>query len=400
MRVAFLVERNTYFRTFGPVIDEAMKRGHQVFCFYNYSQPRTGSKGYQFPDINQAPKFKNGQVVSLEFKTENEFVEKVLTNGIHVVVSLNTSESNLALIKELKLRGIYWVALQNGFDTVAISGDYLAVPDKFFIYSWEWLECIFDYLERAGKAQEDNFLAFKNKLQEKVKPVGFWLCEKDALSSQRDIKNKWGIPLDKKVVLLLPFPFGSSLKTFWTGYRYGTRFFSQQNDYNVCLAIRKFCDNNNAVLLVKCRKKDPAKRYLTKMADKVVYDEGFYPSTTMECFSIADICFNFYSTAVIEAIAMSVPNVCIAPETKDWQDIATPLWQMILSKARDFFDFPGASYLRTIPESIANLPKQTLADFSFSKDKQAQYLQKFAHSNIETASLNIILEIEKSIKKE
>ena len=39
-------------------------------------------------------------------------------------------------------------------------------------------------------------------------------------------------------------------------------------------AIREFCDKNNGYLLVKCRKKDPAKRYLAKIADKVLYDES------------------------------------------------------------------------------------------------------------------------------
>ncbi|MEK7103914.1 MAG: hypothetical protein AAB842_00755 [Patescibacteria group bacterium] len=390
MNIAFLIERNVYFKTFGPLIDRALEMGHKVFCLHNYNQSRTGPKSYQFPYIGQTPKFQNGQVISFNFPTEDNFVERILANGIEAVISLDFVDKYLAVREKIKKDKVFWLALQNGFDTGLISGKNLSAPDKFFIYSWEWLEWILNYLGRGNREE----------LKDRVEPVGFWLCEKNNLSSPERIRNKWGIPLDKKVVLLLPFPFGSSQKTFWTKYVYGTRFFSKQNDYNVCLAIRKFCDNNNATLLVKCRKKDPAKDYLIKMADKVIYDESFYPSTTMECFSIADICFNFYSTAAIESVAMGVSNVCIAPDTADWKDIQGVLWQTILAKEKDFFDFQGASYLKTISEIINNLPKQSFADFSFNNENQTQYLQKFANSNIETASLNIILEIEKLVKKE
>jgi len=399
MKLSFLIERDVYFRVFGVIIDEALKRGHQVFCLHDYSQSRTGSKGYQFPDISQIPKFRNGAVNSLEFNGEQDFLDKILQNNIQVVCSLDFTKRNLQVRKFLKEKGVFWVALQNGFDSGPHSGEYLSMPDRFFIYSFEWLKWIFEYLKESGKTKEENFLSFQNKVQGKVKAVGFWLAEQKFTVDSFAIKKKWGIPLDKKVVLFLPFPFGSSLKTFWTKCVYGTRFFSKENDFRLTGAIREFCDKNNAILLVKCRKKDPAKRYLVKMADEVIYDESFYPSTTMECFSIADVCFNFYSTVALESVAMGVSNVCIAPDISNWKDINNVFWQTILDKEKDFFDFSGVSYLKTIPEIINNLPKQTFADFSFDKEAQAQYLQKFANSNIEVASANIIAEIEKLEEK-
>ena len=419
MKIAFLIERNIYFRTFGPVINEALEKGHQVFCFHNYNQPKSGSKAYQFPYISQTPGFKNGKVISLDFQTKDEFIEKVLTSGVQVIVSLDFIAAYSVLKDKLKEKNVFWVSLQNGFDTGPTSGENLLMPDRFFIYSLEFLGWVFEYLKRTGKSQGENLLAFKNKLQEKVKPVGFWLHQKQSLPTPSEIKNKWGIPLNKKVVLLFPFPFGSSLKRPWTKYIYGwhnkflqmllAKFFGnkrwlsqvleKQNDHQVCLAIKKFCENNNAVLLVKCRKKDPARKYLIKMAKKVIYDESFYPSTTMECFSVADICFNFYSTAALESVAKGVSNVCIAPDVSDWKDIQGVLWQTILAKEKDFFDFPGVSYLKTIPEIINSLPKKNFSDFSFNKESQSKYLQKFANNNIETAPANIIGEIEKLAEK-
>ena len=381
MTIGFLVLRNTYFKFFGPVIEQALKSGHQVFCLHDYNQPKEGSKGYQFPDIERAPVFQNGKPLFLSFKSNEDFIEQALNAGVQAIVSIDFLKSHFFLQEKLKEKGIFWFSLQNGFDSGPLSGEHLEKPNKFFVYSPEWTEWMFDYLRKTGKTQEADFSVFKQKLNNKVEAVGFWPVEQQKLIDSEKVRNKWAIPNGKKVVLFLPFPFGSSLKKFWTKYVYGTRFFSKENDYNVCSSVKEFCEKNNCYLLVKSRQKDPVRNYLKKMADKVLYDEEFYPSTIMECLSVADICFNFYSTAAIEAVSMSVPNVCIAPNVKDWKDIDNVFWQTILEKEKDFFDFPGISYLKTIPEIIKELPQKTLSDFPLKREKQIQYMQKFAAGN-------------------
>lgn len=428
MKIGFLVERNNYFRIFGPVIDRALERGHQVFCLHDYSQPKTGPKYYQFPHINQTPNFQNGQGVSLEFIGQDALFEQIIKNNIQVVVSLDFLEKDQILYEKLKERGIFWTALQCGFDSGPHSGERLFLPDRFFVYSEFWLEWMYFYLKKIGKTNKENFKDFQENLKNIVKPVGFWMVEGFDSLKKDEIKKSWGISEGKKVVLLLPFPFGSSVDKYWTKFVFGMncpfwqkiilrslsfigeiskndlgRFLQQvknrQNDICLMKSIRNFCDKNNAVLLVKCRKKDPAKNYLVEVADKVLYDENFYPSTTTQCLRVADLCISFYSMATLEGVACSVPHTCIAPDSRDWQDIQGVLWQTIFEKAKCIYDFPGVSYLRTIYEIINSLPNQTLIDFSFDKGKQVQYLQKFANGNIKTASLNIIIEIEKLEEK-
>ncbi|MCL5011099.1 MAG: hypothetical protein M1127_02725 [Patescibacteria group bacterium] len=419
MRIGFLIARNVYFRSFGPVIDGFLQKGHSVFCLHDYSQPKGGSKGYQFPDIAQTPFFRNGQVFSLEFSSERDFIDKVLQNSIELVFSLDFIEAHFNLREELAKKGVFWAALQNGFDSGPHSGKNLSMPDRFFVYSSEWLEWMFEYLKKAGKTKEENFSEFEKKLRERVKPVGFWTAEQKSIIDPTAVRKKWGIGAGKKVVLLLPFPFGSSIDRFWTKYVFGWHnVFSQlplalfsfnkrwikqvmgkENDFRVSLAIKRFCERNNCFLLVKCRKKDPAKKYLIKMADKILFDGGFYPSTIIECFSVADVCFNFYSTAAIEAAAMGVSNVCIAPDVSDWKDIRNVLWQTILEKENDFFGFLGVSYLKSIAEIIRELPQKTFSDFPLDKEKQSRYLQKFAGGLSGGAVAKIVSEIEKLIQK-
>ena len=389
MKICFLIFRNTYFRIVSPIIDTALKSGHEVFCFHDYSQPKTGSKGYQFPALEQVPSFSSGKPVCLSFESSQDFIEKAVSNGIVAVVSVDFWDSYLDLRKQLKEKGIFWFSLQNGFDTAVNSGKFLSGPDKFFFYSLEWFDWMADFLKTPNLQKE---------LGDKAEVVGFWLAEQKKIIDPVGVRTKWGIPFDKKIVLLLPFPFGSSKKSFWTHCVFGTRFLSRENDFEAVKSIRKFCDKNNAFFLVKCRQKDPAKKYLTRIADKVLYDEGFYPSTIMECFSIANICFNFYSTCAIESAALGVPNVCIAPDVKKWQDINNAFWESILRKEKDFFDTPGVSYLQTVSEIIKNLPQKSFSDFSFSAEKQAQYLQKYAMGETQNASPKIIKEIEKIIQ--
>lgn len=419
MKVAFLITRNIYFRSFGSIIDEFLKRGHQVFCFYDYSQPKKGSKGYQFPDISQTPKFRNGQVVCVDFLGEEDLLNKVLKNNIQVVVSLDFAKWHIDLRTKLKKEGIFWVALQRAFDVGKDIEEYLYFPDKLFVFSNNYLPAVFKYLKEKGKAQQDNFVDFEKALQNKIKAIGLYFIDQEKSISPNQVRQEWGIPQDKKVVAIFPFPFGSSQKKFWAqkvyglnnrflqiilAYLYNRRNFLKQilakeNDFEICKALRKFCDNNNCFLIVKARKKDPAKRYLAKMADKVLFDEEIYPATTIKCLVVADLFFNFYSTGTFEGVALGKPVVCVAPREQDWEDIQDPRFKAVL-EGGNLFDWPGVSYLKTIPEIINNLPKKKLIDFPFIESEKEKYLKNFVAGDMDSASLDIVLEVERMLEKE
>ncbi|MDD5433510.1 MAG: hypothetical protein PHE77_02525, partial [Candidatus Pacebacteria bacterium] len=172
----------------------------------------------------------------------------------------------------------------------------------------------------------------------------------------------------------------------------------KENDYEAMKALRKFCDANNGFLRIKSRQKDPVKKYAAKMADKVLYDQEFYPSTVLKCFAVADIFFSFYSTGVMEAAIARVSSVCIAPAEQDWSDIQGAQFKDL--SQRGLFDWPGVSYLQTIPEIISGLAQKRISDFAFLAQEQAKYLQRFADGKIHGVAESIVLEIEKILQKE
>ena len=209
MIIGFLVERTPYYKAFAGLIDEALKRGHKVFCFHNYGQPNQGKKAYQFPGLNAMPRFRNGLAFGLAYKTEDELIRVVLQNQVQVMVSFDYFGVYGGL-KE-KLKGVLWAGLQYNLDAID-EAEHLTEPDKYFFHTKTWLNFAQSYVKLQGKqiSPQDSF-AF----------TGFSELDQAKLIDPQEIRRKWKIPERKKVVLFLPFPFGSSNYWFWPKIIYG-----------------------------------------------------------------------------------------------------------------------------------------------------------------------------------
>lgn len=397
MRIGFLIGRDLFYKHFASIIEEALKRGHQVFCLHDYSQSKDGPKGYQFPWLSKMPKFQSGIPQAISFTDKSEFLEAIKEKGIQVIVVLQSPPQYIALKKELKKYGVFMVALQVVGDVVS-EADRLGLFDRYFVYSDTWLELSQSCLSDQGIIKEEDIPANVEKLKKTVKSTGFSELDQVRFINADTVRAEWGIPKEKPVVLFLPFPFHCTSDKFWAPFIYGfhnrllqlpvallsfnrryiRQVWNRWNDKRVTLAVKKFCEKNNAYLLVKARKKEPPRKYLTKIADKVIYyDEGFYPATILKCLSISALCLNFFSFTVLEDIFMGVPNVCIALSPLDYKNIKGPIWRTILKRQKQLFDFPGAAYILSIPQAINLLPKKSISDFPLNKEKQKDYIQKF-----------------------
>ncbi|NQU83380.1 MAG: hypothetical protein HQ536_01585 [Parcubacteria group bacterium] len=419
MKIAFLIERDIYYKLFGCMIDEALKRGHQVFCLHDYSQSKEGPKGYQFPWLSKVLKFQSGTPQAISFTDRDEFLKAIEEQGIQVVVVLKFLPHCLALQKELKKCGVFIVALQFVGDIVN-EGNSVGLPDRYFIYSDTWLELSLGHLSDQGVIKEDDIPANIEKLKKTVKSTGFSELDQARLINPDTVRAGWGIPKGKPVVLFLPFPFHCTSDRFWAPFIYGfhnrllqlpiallslnrryiRQVWNRWNDKRVVMAVKKFCEKNNAFLLVKARKKEPPRKYLTKIADKVIYhDDSYYPATILKCLKISDVCLNFFSFTVLEAIFLGVPNVCIAPSSLDYKNIQGSVWSTILGRQKQLFDFSGAAYTLSIPQAIAQLPKKLISDFPLNPEKQSKYVQKFVGPLDGNHSSRAMTEIENLVLK-
>jgi len=87
MRVAFPIHRKNYYRPLGPVIEEALRRGHQVDCWHDWSQSRRGPKGSEFPDAVPIALSRGSKVRT--FRGTADLIRQIEIDEPDVVLSLD-----------------------------------------------------------------------------------------------------------------------------------------------------------------------------------------------------------------------------------------------------------------------------------------------------------------------
>lgn len=413
MKIGFIINRSGLYRIFSPIIDEALRCGNEVVCLHDYSQPKTGMKGYLFPYLESTPLFRFGVPRVIPFNGNGEFLKIIREGGINILVSLQFLPQYINLYNKLKKEGVFWVAFTHSFDLI-LHSEYLNIPDRYFIYSDVWLDWSLYYLSNQGVIRKEDVSRYKEEIKSKVKSIGFPELDQLNMIDPGGVREEWGVPDEKPVVLLLPFHLGSNLDKFWAPFIYGMstpilqlpfallslkpRYIKQVmhgwNDLNVMKSVKKFCEKNDAYLIVKSRHKNPVRNYLSAVADKVLYDESYYPADILKCLSISDVCINFLSSAVTEAIPAGVPNICISPNPQDYANLQTPMWGAIFNRVSEVFDFPGASYMLNIQEVIETLPTKSILDFPLDSNRQKEYIKKFVGYGDGKSSHRALKEIE------
>jgi len=132
MHIAFLIERFGYYKFYGPVILEALRRGWGVECWHNYSHTRTGTKSYLFPHIEKAPSFGSGAVGLRTYASEEELSHLIADSAVDVVVSLSSKAHHF----RSSAVSCKFVTLQTGIDTFLNADPTdLASSDIICVYS-------------------------------------------------------------------------------------------------------------------------------------------------------------------------------------------------------------------------------------------------------------------------
>jgi len=398
MEIAFQIERKNYYRLLGPIIDEALRKGWDVECWHDYDQPRTGGKGYEFPDVESAPMFVHGKPAFKIYHGTSELENWVLHKAMDAVVSLNTPSRCFG--DPLPSSKPKWISIQHALDFFVNNHvEDILTADMAALYSDWWLTMGIRYFQMQGLIQPGEQI--KRCIATKTLSVGFPEVDQCRFIDRTEVRRRWGIPQDQPVVALLPFPGAAGPRSFWPRqvylepsllsqvkdilfqrrFEYWRHVLHGWNDSSVVRAVRTFCDRNEAYLLVKSRLKTPIPKHTTALADKCLYDELHYPATILEALSIASLCIHFYSTAVTESAYVSVPSLCIyyPIEDLDEYDEQTLAYLKLWRNTQDngLFQFRGVSSTMSIPEVIKTLPHKSLADFEMDPQARSAYVEKF-----------------------
>ena len=397
MNAAFLIERLSHYQWLGPIIDEALRQGWEVEVWHDYNQPRAGLKGYLFPDLESVPTFQHGRPVYKRYHSAAELAGWIKQHTVDVILSLVSPARYVA--SPSATPGPRWVSVQSGVDFfLRNKPEWLFSCDAAVLYNNWWVSWGAAYLQEQRVPDAGD--GFSRQLAAKAVPTGFPELDQCRLIDPTEVRRRWKIPPSQPVVVLSPFPTSGSL-TFWSRkiylepnplrqalhvlahrrFHYWPQVRHGWHDAAVARAIRAFCDRNGAYLLVKSRAKIPIPLYLEAVADQCLYDESYYPATVLEALSIANLCISFYSTIVMEAIALGVPHLCVTFSGEDYTDgnpqASADFKLFYHTQEGGFFRFRGASTPMAIPEVITTLPEKRLADFALDPEARAVYVRKF-----------------------
>lgn len=385
-RVVFIIERKNYYRVLGPVVDAALLRGWTVECWHDWAQPRWGTKASEFPD--RTPTFRHGAPAVSSYQGPADMVARLAAAPPDAVLALGPPPPGLKPRPR-------WLGFQYMTNLVNPFGpEGFRACDHIAGYSAFWLEQALDYLGAAG-ALDDADAA--REMAAKFVPVGIPEMDQIEAIDPEEVRRRLGLPGDRPVVVYLPYPVKSNPPTFWLRHVYGPanrlrravavaaarnpRYWrhvaADWTDRRLVETVRRFCDANDAVMVVKSRVKDPVPRHTARRADRVFYDPSHYPATILELLSVASLCVHFFSSAAYEAIFMGVPSLCLAPEADDMG--LSPLWTRQLFHVREggSYNVPGASYCLSLPEAYESLATRSLKDFPLDPLARARFVETF-----------------------
>ena len=396
MRVGFLVERIGYYRLFGPLIDEALRQGAQVFALHrDFEADKHGGKAYEYADPAKVPSFRFGRPVVLQWGSDDELFEICTGNKINVVVSQWVYPHVFEVCKQLRRSGVRWVSLQHSWEFLAVPFENFMLPDVTCMFSQYWV----DMATRFFKADIPGYLRPgqmpQQLMSERTAITGFPELDQFHLVDRSAIRQKYGVPEGMPVVVLISYTLHSHNRWERLVFRQNSRWQAlarvirhgalkylasvwRGTMYSRLLrAIKAFCDRNGAFLISKSRIKDRPPAVERELADYHAYDAAYYPHTIVELLSIADLCIHFFSTTALEAALAGAASLCLVPPMQYSQHYSVTANTLKYDVPGHLFNFDGVSYQMSVEEAIQALRDKSLDDFRLAPKSRRAFVEKF-----------------------
>jgi hypothetical protein len=413
MKLLFPLYRFNWYRTVAPIVEEALRRGHEVVCLHNESG---GNFSSNRPEASLLPRWRHGPPAYEAYRSEEELWAKVSGTDADLVVSIDLPLDEWIEREEWKRRRFAYLTVATT-DTLRRLWDpaMLAATDAVAVRSeWEREACVLDHttdyrpwLERCAAlgADGDRYRplmeprvgrewpeGMAEAFRAKTIVAGYPLLDGVSLIDREEVVRRRGLDPARPVIGLWSTPtLGRGFYGPWDRvfaqpdrlrfrYRavrgYGLRGLTQPycNEETVLRAIRSFADRNEAQLVVKLRHyQGPEESLFTRYADAVVTEDCYYPHSALELAAIADLMIGFHTVGMPEAVYAGAPVL----------NLTIPGFRPELhARTLHFFDgmFAAEGVIRRWPaeEVGTRLADARLEDFAFDPEARQAYLRHFA----------------------
>ena len=392
MKIAFYIARLNYLGHLGPLIDYCNEINLEILilCDHRIKKSELGLKKYLFPEINEIQQsFPNLKVVA--FKSLDEFSKLTESFNFIFLIAYDKISHELQHNDQINNKFIH---LQTGGDIFL--QDIPKKTNMTFVFGEQWRHNWLEWNKNNHKYE-----TIKKTVKSKTEICGYFQGDGVKQFSKSKIKEKYGIAQGKNIVLYLPFPWSvkpclwshtqfkyknkilKSLKTVTVGkFKKVTETFQSSSEIEVVQSIRKFCDNNNALFIVKGRKKNQIPDYINNMADNIIYDFSNHPYTILEMMFISDIAIHYYSESIKEAIVTQTPSICLGPEDKaNWVPYAERMSVHDYShKPCTFYNYEGIVYSRSVNSFEKSFPQEDFNDYKLNSKSLEEFTNKFFYN--------------------
>jgi len=397
--IAFIINKDNHYRHFAPIMHAAINRGWHVESWHDRTTYHSISRrASNLPRIEAPPLLLRNNITCREFFKYEELNQLIYRNEADAVVSIEAPWQSLNALHDKKKHPLFVLYEPYCLDFSYRLSSFEAVRnvDIFAIRSEYWLEEGLRFLCYGFDFKDAGEIV--NQLRKKSVCIGWPQLDQKSLIDSIQVKERLKIPKNQSVVTLLNWVDSSHLgreqavfasvnlkNKLLAMYRFKKKFWqdlyllSRSNFISVAESVRSFCKKNNACLIVKSRQRDHIPPQVARLADKVLYDENYYPHTTMELMSISDLCIGSYSFAVTEAAAYGVPFLIHYSADFANQNTYTEKHSIILKlrEKGNFFNYPGVVFNMDNESMISRLPSMKLGDFRRDSQAQAEFLSKF-----------------------
>lgn len=414
MKIVFPILRLNWYRLMSPVIDEAMRRGHEVECWHNCDGKNWSSNT---PSKDRVPHFLNGKPKILEYANAEEIQKLFFDGTVDAAISLCLPFiAGLPNLDKVESRP-RWVVLPTPDTTHDLySAEGIKCCDLFVHRTAHTRDCVIadhtidakPFLEEAERRKRDIGDLYIKRFSERLKKnwndecidayrkrcvvSGYPLFDTIKLANRNELREHWGLPVDVPVVGMLAAPYaGRGFNAEWerifaspdpvrfkyrNWQRLGCRGLLDPvvHESGVVKGVRQFCKRNGALLITKRRHyQDAIKPTLyEQFSDTTIGEDSFYPHSAIQMGLAADLVLGFYTTGTSETVAAGCHMLdIIAPGApRDLHDKYAHIFD-------GMFSFPGAATSMTAKDIMHELPHRSLADFVLNSEARAQYNAKF-----------------------
>jgi len=440
VRLGFLVGRKSHLRHLGPIAEGALDAGHRVTLLCDHRRKpaaghgllRRGGRGkvWEFPALAQLQGFAAGRAEAVAFHTDAELVERAAASELDAVFGVNYPWL-IGAADRLRARGIVVAQVQAGFDFLYTddSGTKALFADVTYGYTDLWVDWWAQVLALDGIAGPE-LEGLRQQLAGRFVAAGLPHADLAGRADPDEVRARLGLPRGRRIVLFLPFPFGktNAIRTValgeargrtqpWVTGIYGAARPRQAltilrhrawqhwpyvrhgwNDRRVVAEVRKFCDRNDALLVVKTRFQTPPQVYLRRAADRVFSDGPErldYPPMLIDLLAVSSLCIHFCSGGLMEASASRVPWICVTPSRDEWPHFYDRREELRGWSA--VYDWPGVGYGLRVGALIETLATRRLEDFPLVRERSDEYLARFFRRGAGPVARRILADLERRV---